>query len=270
MANTTSRVPHFSLLRSGGAEPPLFLLPGLAGGRDGLVPLATALDCGHPVYLGRPAAAPSYGAQDFVRLEDSAAMYLQALRRVQRSGPYALIGYSMGGLIALEIARQLQDRGETTALLVMIETYPQPRHWPLRIRARVLARTAARHMAVLARLPVRRLVPYLVLRGRNVLARLRGSPPVGEAMSPVASHERDAEYRAYYAYRPIAYSGRVRFIRSEIHDDFPDDPVAVWGRLIDRLSVDTAPGDHLGIVHRHFASVAHLLGTYVTETFGAA
>jgi thioesterase domain-containing protein len=46
------------------------------------------------------------------------------MRSVQPSGPYQLGGWSLGGLLAWEIARQLTDQGETVALLALIDTYP--------------------------------------------------------------------------------------------------------------------------------------------------
>jgi thioesterase domain-containing protein len=48
--------------------------------------------------------------------------YLAAIRQVQPQGPYQLAGWSFGGKIALEMARQLQKGGESVALLAIIDT----------------------------------------------------------------------------------------------------------------------------------------------------
>jgi len=58
------------------------------------------------------------------RIEDLAADYVARIRRVQPEGPYRLAGYCNGGLIALEMARQLADAGATVAPLVLLDTRP--------------------------------------------------------------------------------------------------------------------------------------------------
>jgi thioesterase domain-containing protein len=55
-------------------------------------------------------------------IEDMAAQYVAAIRTVEPVGPYRLAGYSGGGVIALEMARQLRRDGAEVALLAMIDT----------------------------------------------------------------------------------------------------------------------------------------------------
>ena len=57
------------------------------------------------------------------RLEELAAHHLEAVRRVQPSGPYLLGGFSMGGAIAYEMARQIVLAGERVGLLALMDTY---------------------------------------------------------------------------------------------------------------------------------------------------
>jgi surfactin synthase thioesterase subunit len=56
--------------------------------------------------------------EPFERIEDMAEFYLDALNELQPQGPYILIGYSFGGLVALEMAKCLLDEGRSVALLV--------------------------------------------------------------------------------------------------------------------------------------------------------
>ena len=49
--------------------------------------------------------------------------YLRKIREVQPHGPYTLAGWSMGGLIAMEAARQLTAAGEHVALVALVDTY---------------------------------------------------------------------------------------------------------------------------------------------------
>ncbi|ROZ84128.1 amino acid adenylation domain-containing protein, partial [Gordonia sp. OPL2] len=54
-------------------------------------------------------------------LSEMAARHVAALRTVQPDGPYRLVGWSVGGVIAHEIARQLVDAGAEVALLVLLD-----------------------------------------------------------------------------------------------------------------------------------------------------
>jgi thioesterase domain-containing protein len=56
------------------------------------------------------------------RIEDIAAYYIKALRKVQPSGPYFLGGWSFGGLVAFEMAQQLMRGGHQVALLALLDT----------------------------------------------------------------------------------------------------------------------------------------------------
>jgi hypothetical protein len=57
-----------------------------------------------------------------------ATRYIKEIQSVQPEGPYFLGGYCMGGTIALEMGRQLCERGHEVGLLAFFETY----HWARR------------------------------------------------------------------------------------------------------------------------------------------
>jgi len=62
--------------------------------------------------------------------EDIAASvdrYIAAMRSVQCVGPYRLLGWSLGGVIAHRIATRLEQLGETVELLVLLDSHPSPR-----------------------------------------------------------------------------------------------------------------------------------------------
>jgi thioesterase domain-containing protein len=58
-----------------------------------------------------------------VRVEDMAAKYIEAIRGVQPAGPYNLAGWSFGGTVAFEMAQQLLAKGESVALLALIDSF---------------------------------------------------------------------------------------------------------------------------------------------------
>ncbi|HYU30619.1 MAG TPA: amino acid adenylation domain-containing protein, partial [Thermoanaerobaculia bacterium] len=81
------------------------------------------------VHLARRLARPVYGLQvpdeeePRRTVEEMAAAYVHALREIQPSGPYTLGGWSMGGVVAFEMARQLESRGEAVDAVVLIDSF---------------------------------------------------------------------------------------------------------------------------------------------------
>ncbi|WP_333736082.1 amino acid adenylation domain-containing protein [Streptomyces sp. IBSBF 2806] len=111
-------------LRPHGGREPLFCFhPGVGLGwvYSGLL---RHLDAGRPVY-----ALQSRGLEDPAALvPDLAAMardHVAQLRSVQPHGPYHLLGWSMGGILAHEAARLLRAEGEEVALLALLDSYPR-------------------------------------------------------------------------------------------------------------------------------------------------
>ncbi|HEX4975989.1 MAG TPA: alpha/beta fold hydrolase, partial [Pseudomonadales bacterium] len=57
-------------------------------------------------------------------IKKMAALYVDAIKAIQSEGPYYLLGGSMGGVVAFEMACQLQNRGDQLASLIMFDSYP--------------------------------------------------------------------------------------------------------------------------------------------------
>ncbi|HSE18766.1 MAG TPA: amino acid adenylation domain-containing protein [Pyrinomonadaceae bacterium] len=76
-------------------------------------------------FYGIQARTPETGLVVHTEIEAMAGEYIKAIRSVQPAGPYFLGGWSMGGVIAFEMAQQLQAEGETIGLLALIDT-PAP------------------------------------------------------------------------------------------------------------------------------------------------
>jgi amino acid adenylation domain-containing protein len=103
-------------LRTEGTRRPLFLVHPVGGTVFCYTELARALGSDQPVY-GLQASEEGAPAT----LEQMAAGYLDALRAVQPHGPYRLGGWSMGGIVAFEMARQLAARGEEVEQLTVLD-----------------------------------------------------------------------------------------------------------------------------------------------------
>src|SRR6185437_2240946 len=61
---------------------------------------------------------------------EMAEQYLAEIRSVQPHGPYHLLGWSFGGLVAQAIATRLRDEGEQVAMLALMDAYPLAGRYP--------------------------------------------------------------------------------------------------------------------------------------------
>ena len=71
--------------------------------------------------MGMEPLRRSDGSYAHTRIDEMAAHYVARLRTVQPAGPYLLAGLCAGGVIAFEMARQLQDSGEQVAFVGIID-----------------------------------------------------------------------------------------------------------------------------------------------------
>jgi thioesterase domain-containing protein len=248
-------------LQPRGDRPPLFLAHGLGGEVASLGPLAQLLGPGQPCFgLQDPS---DYGGAAPPRLEDLAALYAAEVRRSQPAGPYYLGGYSLGALIAQEMAQQLLHRGHRVALLAALDEGPTSG------RGRLLSPPAALpHF--LANLP-RWLADELSQRGpaalaRDVLRKLRvwgrrlsrrARPPADleevvdvSACSPASRAAMEGRYRAYRAYTPRPYPGRVTLFRARVQPLLGcHRPDLGWGEMArGGGEVHVVPGNHANML----------------------
>jgi acyl transferase domain-containing protein/thioesterase domain-containing protein len=100
---------------------PLFCVHGAAGNVLNFKAIADRLGSDQPFY-GLQAQGVDGRMPLLPTIEAMAAQYVAAIRTVDPVGPYRLVGYSGGGVIALEMAQQLQQAGAEVALLAMLDT----------------------------------------------------------------------------------------------------------------------------------------------------
>jgi len=104
-----------------GSLPPFFCVHAVGGNVFSYVSLARRLGLTQPFYALQ--ARGLLDAQEpHTRIEEMATDYIYAIRAVQESGPYVLGGWSMGGLVAFEMACQLQRQGQQVALVALFDS----------------------------------------------------------------------------------------------------------------------------------------------------
>ncbi|MBD2533802.1 amino acid adenylation domain-containing protein [Nostoc flagelliforme FACHB-838] len=127
LANTlrqpTERLPWSPVvaIQPSGSKKPFFCIPGGGGYTFYLYHLARYLGSDQPFY-GLQARGLDGEQEPHTTIEAIAAYNLEALRTIQPQGPYLLGGHSFGGLVAFEMALQLQKQGEEVALLALMDT----------------------------------------------------------------------------------------------------------------------------------------------------
>lgn len=102
-----------------GSKPPLFLVHPGGGDVFCYVELAKHLGVDQPVYCFRCVDEDN---QTDASIPAMARQYIEVLRELDRNGPLLLGGWSLGGVIAFEIACQLQQKGENTDLLLLLDS----------------------------------------------------------------------------------------------------------------------------------------------------
>jgi len=115
--------PLLLTLQGRGQETPLYLVHALGGDVSGYHELAQSLGSGQPVYALR-APGLEAGETAIANLVELASHHVRALRRRQPYGPYRLAGWSMGGVVAYEMARRLHSAGEEVTELLLFDSYP--------------------------------------------------------------------------------------------------------------------------------------------------
>lgn len=116
-------------LSEGGPHLPLFLIHPIGGNILTYKQLAARL-VGQPVY-GLQAQGLDGKSPAASSVEAMAAHYILAMRTVQPEGPYFLGGFSAGGMVAFEMARQLESSGCKVAFLAIVDSSYEPPVWTL-------------------------------------------------------------------------------------------------------------------------------------------
>jgi acetoacetyl-CoA synthetase len=255
------RVPPLLLLKAGTEPRPIFITHGLGDTVLDLFQLVEKIESAHPIY-GMQARGIDGVDEPLTSVEAMAQFHLEAIKQLQPHGPYFLIGYSLGGLVALEIAQRLSAVGEKVALLALVDSYPHRNQLGLIQNALLSFRLAKRR---------------LLSPGASVLGKPRaeysesidGNASLGsqipESVSSVMQRMRDSAHLALKHYRPQYYGGRINFVRPAISTAFPDDPAAVWSHLAAQFEVETIPGNHWSMLTIEFEKLGSVLSGYLRE-----
>ena len=256
-------------------KPPLYCIHGFGGGVVGYGEMARLLGADQTVY-GLQAIGHDGLDEPDDTIEKMAARYIESIRQIQPNGPYHLSGYCYGGVVAFEMARQLEEQGELVPLVGIFEGYAPLRggnrdsiwrnpklivHWfrnfPfwfsdfLNLGQKQMSRR------------LRRRLKRVWQRCAAVVGRQVSLNPedVVDDTAELADHQLElmkVHLQALRRYDPAAYNGRISLfrIRSQALSRTTDKTMG-WHKLASGVDVTMIKGSHNNILEQpHVQSLA--------------
>jgi thioesterase domain-containing protein len=227
-------------IQPNGTKPPIFCIGPVNGEVILFRRLALELGPDQPLYGLQP-----FGLVDRLSsVQSLAASYLEQLQQFGQDRPFCLLGYSFGGLVALEMARQLRENGVEIPLVVLIDcdylaACKALESWKDRIRR-------YRYHASLIGQGTKGL-HYLVDRLRSRSSRLiyKASTNLGVEAPKFSSDITGRQFLAAETYRAKPYPGPVCLLKAETRPEFfSSDPALGWAAVLSDLRIEEVPGDH--------------------------
>jgi amino acid adenylation domain-containing protein len=254
-------------IQTAGSKPPLFCVHPIGGNVLGYIALGRYLSPDQPLYALQAPGVEGQ-RQPYTQIPELANHYITALQDFQPSGPYFLGGHSFGGLVAFEMAQQLQQQGQEIGLLVIMDT-PAPIHreviepiddarWLVK-RSHVLERFFGKKISVdyaeLQQLEPEAQFNYFLekLRRVNLIP-----PDAGQEMIRRILEVQKASHQALINYVPQVYPGKITLLRA--FEVLAEDsggvfaqsfrqPALGWGELTtEPIEIHEVPGDHVTIL----------------------
>lgn len=261
---TSEQFPNLSIvhLETGHGDSlcdPLYVMPSLFGELLFAKPIIDRLGSQVPVYGVQPTPeARSYrGEFEFCQI---AREYAQVIRSHQIKGPINLLGYSFGGFLAFEVARQLKLQEQQVGLLGIIDTGPENR-----FKREGLPSHLSYTMDVVKNFPrwlydlrdamsLARMAGKMYRKLQYIYGRRGGSQAselhLGEIAGLVGMQEeylnRSDQLRlAIRSYVPEYYPGTVHLFRARTRPLLHSHTIDLgWERLVDEVKVTNLPGNH--------------------------
>ncbi|MFF8812378.1 amino acid adenylation domain-containing protein [Streptomyces pactum] len=275
-------------IRPGGDATPLFFVHPMGGNVLCYVRFAAHLPPGRPFYALQ-AAGVDAGTEPLRSVEEIAAGYVARIREVQPEGPYLIGGWSFGGFVAFEMARQLRAQGQRVRRLILLDTTALNPGRRLRTSDDALLSWFFWELLWLRRggdSPEEVIPAHLTTLAEkfDFIARLaveEGVLPEGATGAVVHRlfQVYEANWRAAFAYRPEVVEQDMVLVHATeplpavldtMHTAIQSmhrDPTNGWSeRTSGELTVIDVPGDHLTIMEEpHIAHVVQVVTELIEE-----
>jgi thioesterase domain-containing protein len=257
---------------------PLYIVSGINGTAFAFVGFAKMLAPHQPVYILQEPQEIG-GMDEFPgKVEEIAAVYIAQMMEKDPDGPYALAGHCFGGIIAFEMAKQLERAGKEVRLLALLDTviYKTEEHKHGWQKAMYTITGGAKKVFQKSYKNI-----TLLLRDRKLAykyrkeAFLRFMNNMRNKISPIAAEAEKYEFsekvtqlykEARENYHITPYGRHVVLYRAKMASfNWDDDKYFEWKQYTKSLEICEVDGDHLTILSsKSFAdSVQQNLNRYL-------
>jgi amino acid adenylation domain-containing protein len=264
-------VKHVLMLKKGDpAIAPLFLIHPVGGYVHSYFDLCQELDHRGAIYgLHVDVSTPSH-------IPAMAEQYIKAIKNIQPSGSYLLGGWSMGGVIAYEMAHQLDRLGEEVDLLFMIDSFHPSANASNDAdmdEKQLLAALASENgiqyeylfqtdAARLRQATLDELFEIFVDLGR-AQQRLHADFTPDDLKERFAVIQKNAS--ALRSYRPLSSSRKIHLIRAK--ENRSEDVSLGWEAVTADVAISEREGDHFSMMrHPHVSGLASTINHLVRQT----
>ena len=256
ISNPTAESPLSPIvpLRAGDpAQEPLVVIHPGSGQVLPYLKLVNALPAEQPVYgLQSVGLLPDTPAQ--TEIEAMATTYLQALREAEIAQPYHLLGWSMGGIVAMEMAQQLEATGNPVGSLTLIDSFA-PGSSAAETNETTLLQWFAQDTGYLTPSVQPTLLPdeaSLDAQLRHLWPQLQatGNLPTGLTFQDLQHQFAvfQANYAAMQAYRPQKYRLPVQLVAAKTSAKSVRNKWLGWKKYLRKRSVEVLPGTHFSLL----------------------
>lgn len=241
---------------------PLFLIPGIEGNIHVYKPLVEMLTFQGQIF----GIQLDHADRKNITLEEAASRYIDEIRKEQPKGPYLLCGFSFGGIIAYEMARQLTQKEEVLGFLGIIDAI-NPRHDLIR------QRNELETLAFLIELLEGKEISSAALKNltsKDLIERLLSSLGLNlltETQQQRIFEEIQQHLKALKNYTPDLYRGNVIFFEAKdrsLHTQSVHLSTTWESLIIGKIEIHEITGNHTTMMKTpHVENLAKLMSLHL-------
>jgi thioesterase domain-containing protein/acyl carrier protein len=248
-------------IRSKGSKKPLYLVHGAGLNLLLYTTIVAHLDPDQPVF-GLQAKGLDGKDEPLYTIEEIAAYYNSEILKVDNSGSYALAGFSMGGQLAYEMARQLVEAGHKVSLLGVFDTVSDNAsdiHIPVltryTLRVDRLFHQISWIIGTFLKKPVNQKFDFVASKWRSLKQKITKDDytikPEGASLGkkselPKYLHKvHQANDIAQRKYILPPYPGKLTLFRALHQTFYIQDPIKYgWDKYVKEMVIYDIPGEH--------------------------
>lgn len=245
-------------IKSNGNKIPLFIVHGAGLNVLNFINLSKHFDDEQPIYGIQGTKQKGFDGW-YESIEAMAAHYINAIVKVNPKGPYALAGFSFGGIVAFEMTRQLREQGKKVSLTALLDSYVDSSYYYGTYRRKKLVRyfdTTHRRLDFLKEMLLSWKAFKMRIKGKKdyIFKRhfaAKETMNEQEALALEQFIEADALVKKIvdrYHLKPQAFE--VDLFRSKDDSNYKLDPTHLgWKKAaLHGVTIHNIPGNHLDIV----------------------